>query len=98
MDRQPWTVPDFAVGASQRAGEQNPGAERPATAARLANPIWASSAVAGNAGGRDPLSWNLLPGRQLDPSGTDLRARAHGPGAQKPRPSHQRHLRLSTRP
>jgi len=36
MDRQPWTVPDFALGARQRVGEQNPGAECPTTTARLA--------------------------------------------------------------
>src|SRR6266849_10500050 len=64
-------------------------------ATRLANPIWASSAAAGNAGGRDALSWHLLSGCQLDLCGADRRARAHGPGAQKPRSSHQRHLRLS---
>src|SRR6266704_3128216 len=36
MDCQPWTVSDSAVGASQRASEQNPGTECPTTVARLA--------------------------------------------------------------
>ena len=85
MDRQQWTVPDSAVGPRQRAGEQDPGAERPANAARLGSPIWVSSAAAGNAGGRQSLSRNLLPGCQLDLCRTDHRARPHGPGAQSSR-------------
>src|SRR4030095_13383994 len=51
----------------------------------------------GNAG-RHALSRNLLPGRQLGPCWSDLRARSHGPGTPKARSSHQRHLCLSAGP
>jgi hypothetical protein len=70
----------------------------PATAARLANPIWASSPATGNFGGCHPVSRNLLPRRQLDLCWADYRTRSHGPGAQSPRSSHQTHLCLSAGP
>lgn len=44
---------------------------RPANAARLASPLWVSSPAAGNPGGHAALSRDLLPGRQLDPCGTN---------------------------
>ena len=59
--------------------------------------IWASSAAAGNTGGRDPLSRNLLPGRQLDPCWADHWARSYGSRAPKTRCGFQRHLHLSTK-
>src|SRR5664279_6040653 len=98
MDRQQWTFSDSAVGTSQGAGEQDSGTECQANATRLAGPIWASSPAAGNARGYQPVSRNLLPGRQLDPYGTDDRTRSYGPGAQSARASHQGCLCLSTSP
>src|SRR5579864_3475780 len=98
MDRQQRTVSDPTMGAGQRAGQQDSGAERTANAAGLASPLWLQSAAAGNPGGRQPLSRNLLPSRQLDLSGTDRRARSHGPRTQSSRASYQRHLRISTCP
>ena len=43
MDRQQRTVSDPAVGARQRAGQQDSGAERAANAAGLASPLWPQS-------------------------------------------------------
>src|SRR6266851_7907625 len=60
LDRQSWAVSDSALGASPGVGEQDLGAERPANARRLAGSLRASSAAAGNAGGRAALSRNLL--------------------------------------
>ncbi len=77
------------------SGEQDPGAKRPANAARLASPIWVSSPAAGNAGRHEALSRNLLPGSQLDPCWADRRARTHGPGTPEPRSGRQRYLRTS---
>ena len=94
-DRQQRPISDPAVGARQRTGQQDSGAERAANAARLGEPLWSSSAAAGNPGGCRPFSRDLLPGCQLDPCRANRRTRSHGPGAQSPRSSHQRHLRLS---
>src|SRR5713101_3117655 len=98
MDRQQRTVSDPAVGASQGAGQQDPGAERRANAAGLGNSIWKSSPAAGNSSGPQAISRNLLPGRQLAPCWTDRRARSHGSGTPKARPRYQRHLCLSAGP
>jgi len=98
VDRQQRTISGSAVGPRQGTGEQDPGAQRTATAARLAHPIWPSPATVGNSGRRGSLSRNLLPGRQLDLCGPDRRTRSHGPGAPKARSSHQRYLHLSLGP
>src|ERR1035437_3032853 len=97
-DRQQRTVSDPAVGASERAGQQDSGAQRAENAAGLADRLWPRSAAHGNPRGHQPLPRNLLPRRQLDLPGTDSRARPHGPRAQTRRASRQRHLRLSTGP
>src|SRR5690242_1426406 len=81
MHREQRKIPDFALRARQRLGEQDPGAQRPATAARLAQPLRSPSVAAGNAGGRRSFSRNLLPGGQLDLCWTDHRSRPHGPRA-----------------
>ncbi len=59
------------------------------------NPIWVSSPAAGNAGGHETLSRDLLSGCQLAPCWAERRARTHGSGTPKLRSSHQRHLRVS---
>src|SRR5665811_128547 len=46
-DRQQRTVSDPAVGASQRAGQQDSGAQRAENAARLADRLWPRSAAHG---------------------------------------------------
>ena len=85
IDRQQWPIPHPAMGASQRTGQQDSGAECTDRATRLGGPIWAASAAIGNTGGRGPLSRNLLPGRQLDPCWADHWARAYGSRAPKTR-------------
>jgi Domain of unknown function (DUF4338) len=70
--------PHPALGASQGTGEQNPGAERAANAARL---LWSSSTAAGSPGGCGPFSRDLLSGCQLDSCRTNHRSRPHGPRA-----------------
>ena len=86
---------DFALGASPRTGQQDSGAERTANAARLGDPLRVSASAAGNLGGCETFSRNLLPRRQLDPCGTNRRTRSYGPGARRSRSSSQGYLRLS---
>src|SRR5450631_1490602 len=95
VDREQWPISDPASGASQRAGQQNPGTERPANAARLGDPLWVSSPAAGNASGSDSFSWDMLPGCQLDLYRANRRTRASGPRAQSSWSGGQRHLCLS---
>ena len=58
-------------------------------------PLRSSTAAAGNAGGRQPFSRDLLPCCQLAACRANRRTRPHGPGAHSSRSSHQRRLRLS---
>src|SRR5215472_5179622 len=51
----------------------------PAIARRLGEALRLASPAAGNPGGRSPFSRYLLPGGQLDPCRTHLRAWANGP-------------------
>jgi hypothetical protein len=80
---------------SQRAGQQNPGTERPANAARLGDSLWVSSPAAGNASGSDSFSWDMLSGCQLDLYRANRRTRAYGPRASSSWSGGQRHLCLS---
>jgi len=98
VHRQQQPVPDPALGASEGAGQQDPGPLRPPTASGLAAPLWLPAAVAGNAGGCPALRRNLLPGGELDPAGRNPGARPDGSASPSRWLSTQAGLRLSPLP
>jgi len=98
VHRQQQPVPDPALGASEGAGQQDPGVVCAPTARGLAAPLRVPASVIGDPGGRPAVRRYLLSGRQLDRAGRNHRAGPDGPAPPGGWLRSQAGLRLSPLP